>query len=118
MLSRLCCLPVNAAIPAKANKEAQNEAKKDDQQQGQHVEHLEIPEGPQVRAGTICNRLEPVGYAVLGGKSSGGVSLCPARKVRLTPYSNVRIIMHMCSTWARNANRVLTAVAPNGSEPG
>jgi hypothetical protein len=35
-------LPVNAAIPAKANKEAQNEAKKDDEQQGRHVEHFEI----------------------------------------------------------------------------
>jgi hypothetical protein len=34
MLYRLCCLPVNAAIPAEAPKEDQDEANKDEEQQG------------------------------------------------------------------------------------
>ena len=39
MLYRLCSLPVNAAIPAEAPKEDQDEANKDDEQQGRHVRH-------------------------------------------------------------------------------
>jgi hypothetical protein len=41
-------LPVNARDPAEAPKEDQDEANKDEEQQGRHVRH-------QAHAGTLCN---------------------------------------------------------------
>ena len=45
MLYRLCCLPVNAAIPAEALKEDQDEANKDDEKQGRHARHQAPAQG-------------------------------------------------------------------------
>jgi hypothetical protein len=63
MLYRLCCLPVNAAIPAEAPKEDQDEANKDEEQDGRHVRHQAPAQGNIMQALTV-------GYGSPGDKSS------------------------------------------------